>query len=293
MSSKFMICEKSEITKREKIFIDIFERHASLLILGLEGENSWSDIGKRKVMIGKSTTAAAWTDGSSYIAFDRRFIAKLGFNTSGIFTLFSAGLHEYCHGEPDSESHIHGLDFYKRFHDGLHGAIDAASLAMANLAGILESHGKKMDKDILRQKGIEGKIGKAINGHVGLARELGVVPIEEDTDCLIVAQVKEEELIGEEPIEMTKKTVQYSDNPYNPTKSYGILFDLASDFITKGELLSKASEFSGKDIPALAMSLQVLMNPKHKSNGNRSKVEKDGTGRIRLVKVVVKTNFET
>ena len=74
---------------------------------------------RRSVMIGESDTAAAWTDGSSYIAVDRRQLDQIKRGPTGWIRLAALLLHEYTHGEADTGSHVHDRDFYKSVHDAI------------------------------------------------------------------------------------------------------------------------------------------------------------------------------
>lgn len=73
--------------------------------------------GIRKVSVGVSDTALAWTDGVSNIWFDRRQLRKIKEGYDGMIQLAGILLHEYLHNGPDTGTHEHGVEFYERFHD--------------------------------------------------------------------------------------------------------------------------------------------------------------------------------
>ena len=76
---------------------------------------SYNDMHKhtiRKISIGLSKVAAAWTDGLTYVAFSDDTI-KNYCPTKLIHLL----IHEYCHNESTNETHSHGIEFYEMFHD--------------------------------------------------------------------------------------------------------------------------------------------------------------------------------
>lgn len=71
----------------------------------------------RKLLIGSSDAALAWTDGKSTITLDRRFLrkeARSGLN--GWFRILSVLVHEYCHlGMPDLDGHSHPQEFFELY----------------------------------------------------------------------------------------------------------------------------------------------------------------------------------
>jgi len=72
----------------------------------------------RTLCLGVSDTANGWTDGSTYIAFNRKFLKRYTPTSmdgaSGIITL---AFHELAHDEDDTGTHYHGTEFYKNYHD--------------------------------------------------------------------------------------------------------------------------------------------------------------------------------
>jgi len=75
----------------------------------------------RRISIGVSTVALAWTDGMSYITFDRNWLKKLNLTSKAdILHLFSVGAHEMAHEENTAGTHIHGPEYYERFYEITH-----------------------------------------------------------------------------------------------------------------------------------------------------------------------------
>lgn len=76
----------------------------------------------RKVTLGTSHVALAWTDGSKFVTFSREYLATLKMFKKGVpnikdYTNFATVLlHEMCH-DTDSRENIHSPDFYREFHD--------------------------------------------------------------------------------------------------------------------------------------------------------------------------------
>jgi hypothetical protein len=83
-------------------------------------------------VIGSSETAQAWTDGSTYIAFSRRFVKRLFWLREGRGDLSSLGraavvlAHELCH-DGDSTTMSHSPEFDKAFRE----LVEQGAIALA------------------------------------------------------------------------------------------------------------------------------------------------------------------
>ena len=72
----------------------------------------------RQIMIGKSTVAKAWTDGCTYIVFDREYIKNLYLHSNyGLVDLFTTGCHELAHDDSTAGTHVHGPEFYEKYYE--------------------------------------------------------------------------------------------------------------------------------------------------------------------------------
>ena len=78
-----------------------------------------SYINCRELVLGESDLANAWTDGKSYIAINRDFLAQLkNRDFKDCVRLAQLVMHEYCHHENSAgESHLHDATFYQNYHD--------------------------------------------------------------------------------------------------------------------------------------------------------------------------------
>jgi hypothetical protein len=75
----------------------------------------------RQISIGQSTVAKAWTNGSTYIVFDRGWLKKLDLNcANGVVQLFTVGAHEMAHDDDSAKTHIHGPEFYEKYYEITH-----------------------------------------------------------------------------------------------------------------------------------------------------------------------------
>lgn len=157
ISNTFKIVAHNKLTKIEKRLLGV-----------LDDFGCW---GGRELRIGISESAAAWTNGSTYINLDRNWLKDINFNYDGdISHMFSVMAHELTHDNDTSNSDIHAEDFYERYHDitGRRGRMNPFShcvvfaermrLAMRTEANATE---KKKKKEALAEKakklGIAGK----------------------------------------------------------------------------------------------------------------------------------------
>ena len=71
----------------------------------------------RRLFLGKSDVAMAWTDGSKDIHIDDKLLKKLKTGLPGMHEVLLTILHEYCHNSESGGSHNHDVAFYKMYHD--------------------------------------------------------------------------------------------------------------------------------------------------------------------------------
>lgn len=111
---------QKDLTELEKV------QRASLQAAGnrmakLLGEPGKYTIIKRKVAIGECSSAQAWTDGSTYIAFARPALKAFDAGMSGLAYLSAVLLHEYTHDDPSLSAVSHDFEFYESFHNSVFG----------------------------------------------------------------------------------------------------------------------------------------------------------------------------
>ena len=93
-----------ELRKSEKDFIRV-----------MESFNCWDG---RSIRVGNSSVASAWTDGETYITFDRSFLKKIIFTSEAyLLSLFHVACHELAHNEKTTGTHYHGQDFYETYYE--------------------------------------------------------------------------------------------------------------------------------------------------------------------------------
>lgn len=72
----------------------------------------------RTLCIGISDTANGWTDGRTYIAFERNHLKYNFPNGSwGAAVMMTLAFHEMAHDTDDTGSHFHGAEFLQAYHD--------------------------------------------------------------------------------------------------------------------------------------------------------------------------------
>lgn len=70
--------------------------------------------GKRAIRVGRKEGAAAWTDGTTYIAFEVGFLAGCPYTMFGLSKVLYTLMHEEAHEDGTITGHIHGVEFWER-----------------------------------------------------------------------------------------------------------------------------------------------------------------------------------
>ncbi|MBK6317037.1 MAG: hypothetical protein IPF53_22815 [Blastocatellia bacterium] len=110
---------------------------------------------RRRVLLGRSETAYAWTDANSWIAIDRRYLAKCVRTTSGFASLLLTIAHEYAHTGGDPLTHDGG--FYERFHTFAHKAAELVDQLARSFAWRIS---KKLTKADERERAARARVQK-------------------------------------------------------------------------------------------------------------------------------------
>ena len=129
-SEKHEIIKDSKLLPEEKAFLGPIRSvakkiaaniHEGRILEGESPEKVLADV--RKIVIGDSEgTSQAWTDGRTFIAIDKRMLDKAKDTIHGtIFVVLNLIVHEYTHNESTEKENVHGLDFYKNFHETVQG----------------------------------------------------------------------------------------------------------------------------------------------------------------------------
>ena len=127
---------------------------------------------KRRVCIGLSDTAAAWTDGGSYIVFNRRYLENLPLQehhrpvVGSLVSVAQTVAHELCH-DGDSIHQVHSPEFYRNYHafsDVIAMAVDRTChyLSPKTLAGIAKREGLVFEPEPVAPVGTQAGLTAAI-----------------------------------------------------------------------------------------------------------------------------------
>lgn len=114
-------------TARKSFGSDVCDRFTARLgdrfdeLVHTKPSNMWGAVEDvlpvRRLMVGESPIAAAWTNGTDTIWLNRELLRRVAEGYGGMMALASIMLHEYMHDTPDTETHAHDEDFYRMFHD--------------------------------------------------------------------------------------------------------------------------------------------------------------------------------
>jgi len=109
---KYDLIPPSEYTSSESLVIELAGR-----LWSPHGERGqWE--APRRIVLGSEEGSDGWTDGETYIAISRAFIAKMNIGQAGSWAdLAALVLHEYCHGGPSTDTHSHSPEFFEAYHD--------------------------------------------------------------------------------------------------------------------------------------------------------------------------------
>ena len=151
--------DSSDCSKTQQAWL-----HIADLIIELM-PSAYSTEPARIAMCGESAVATAWTDGRTYIAYDKVFLNSLPFTLEGVLRLGFVTLHELQHSVPDTDKHSHDQSFYEDFHDACLsiGGSDAANFAQAISAAYrqLPATLKRLKLAEAKAKKLESKVEHA------------------------------------------------------------------------------------------------------------------------------------
>lgn len=109
----------SELDAAEKIAVSTIHSLSSNIVENLYADMDYQSVYKlqRRLKIGLSDVAEAWTDGRSYIALNRALLKEANKGFAGFMRISLIMLHEHCHKNDDMGDHAHDFEFYNDFHD--------------------------------------------------------------------------------------------------------------------------------------------------------------------------------
>jgi len=152
LSDDYTILDENELTPKELLWLRLLEAKADLLCTEGRGcYSSWRGASARKLMIGLTDAAHGWTDASTYVAINRKWLLKREPDVAGITDVGMLLIHEACHHTPDLEEHDHDQEFFEEYHDMTHLCLSKfVSSALAYVPKVAEQTGQKLAKKQLK-----------------------------------------------------------------------------------------------------------------------------------------------
>ena len=137
LSDVCTIVPHKDLDLEEKLVCNVINQVNATVVRGMQNAGILlENANPRKVYIGISDSADAWTDGTSYIAINRSIVKKTRQGLKGFLALSHLLVHEYMHDCETAGSHLHDLDFYEIFHNYV---IDASADAPIDIASTMLS----------------------------------------------------------------------------------------------------------------------------------------------------------
>lgn len=155
-NGKLVAVDRKEWTKVEAAMHAAVQSALGLISNGVRYGQERISLGysPRRLLLGDSRAAQAWTDGKNYVCLERQFLRTcFGRNMDGIAQLVGVLVHEFLHTDSDmGDAHQHPPEFFEAYENVLtSGALGLYSVC-ANIA-------KRYDKE---------------RAKLGLSRSLGV-----------------------------------------------------------------------------------------------------------------------
>lgn len=145
------------------------------IVKALQSYDCWDG---RVICIGSSDTALAWTDGRSYIVLAREYLRQTSPKAIwGASHVVMTMFHELAHNDSTEETHHHGMEFYRAFHNIVAGEGRGHSpcYIMADLPNRLRCLRKEDYQEKVVRK--EGKALAARNKKLGVGETTGEAKI--------------------------------------------------------------------------------------------------------------------
>jgi len=117
----------------------------------------------RNIVVGKSDTAHAWTDGATFIALNKNVIDTLDFGYPQWHKVMHLLVHEYCHNQDTSGSHIHDKEFYEQHHNANEVIGDLTYKAVRKMPKELELAERQARRMVVRSADTDRKRQNAID----------------------------------------------------------------------------------------------------------------------------------
>lgn len=115
-SDHYQVLDDTQLTLKQQIVLNVLRQKYEKFHKWFEATEKTS--GQRKLVGGSSGVALAWTDGSTFVAFDTKELdSAADGSVAGFFGRLLTLTHELCHDSADLESHEHDTVFLTKHHD--------------------------------------------------------------------------------------------------------------------------------------------------------------------------------
>lgn len=158
INDRYDLVAAAEYTVTERAIVDAIAYAQSAVVCAMSSHTpAWARRAQgRRIILGDAGAANAWTDGASYVAFDRRYLKDAGTDLGGWIKIGATLLHELCHDGPDSQTHVHSPEFYEKFHDHRGSIAEFVPKAMGRFVANLKKAGRRLRKqDLIQQDRLE------------------------------------------------------------------------------------------------------------------------------------------
>lgn len=167
LSDQHDLLAESDLKPNEVVWLKILSANLGRLRLALPDLEAVQPARLRRISIGVSE-ADGWTDGSSYLAVSRKFLATQELNAAGYVNAGLLLMHELCTSEADSGEHTHDVEFYELEESSLElslGSFVAGCLSVA--PKVLLQTGRRLTK---RQQAAAAKEADAVHAQAKLSQ---------------------------------------------------------------------------------------------------------------------------
>jgi hypothetical protein len=200
---KTELLDAKQYRPTERMWLDLLDRASGPIVAFVAGpDRTWQHYERtaklrRKLLIGRSSVHIAWTDGESYVAFDRDWLARQHFDLQGITAAMQVLCHEYAHDNADCATDTHGVEFYTR-QDGIMRAClpDCIRYGLSVLSNVFKKAKRERPKAVLMaQDWLVGLRDAAARMYADLSA-LCAAQADPDAESESPADVMEPELAG-------------------------------------------------------------------------------------------------
>jgi hypothetical protein len=267
MSASHFIVEEKKYTLTERVWMRLCSHVGSRIDYMVNGGNYYDNHG-RKVVVGISDSADAWTDGKGFVAVNRKYLSLLAMDFPGVVSLCLLLLHEYEHKDADLTEHNHSMEFYQSYHDDSTKIDNVCRAAFAQLPLVLKAEGKKATKGQLKNMDQEARLEetKASLGQVAASAAVAPAPA-------VALQA---------PAVARPEPAVAGGNPYKGV--WGTIYEIGSKkWMGKKNLIEAVMSRAGVSEKTVRKCYEVLRCPTNRDNHGRSK-EVTRDSQVRLVR---------